>query len=681
MTEDLATAALIVPGDVRTVPVAELGPALRAGLDCADGDFAVLRPGLRSPPRIVDSATAGLLAEFSEPTRIVDGVIRFSRARGLDAERTLEAAFPALQLFAAGGILVAAGTAAARPIEPSLVPGQLVAGFEVVRAVQALEDTELYEATAAEGGRVALKLARPEFAVLGLELMTREAAALRLIGGRHAPELVATGMVRDRPYLATSWCAGVPATTAAHGLRARGADDELHALCRAVLDAYAAVHACGVLHGDVHPGNVLAAASGGAVLVDFGCARTLGADEAPPPRVGVATYYEPEVARALLAGRPAPPPTAAGEQYAVAALLYALLTGAAHLDFRYEPEAVWRQIATESPLPFRRRGRPAWPRVERVLARALAHDPAARFADLAALRDAFADARPPRLRRRPGAAGRRLLAATLGEITAASGPDVAWAQYRFALAREDPLALLDAERTALAAGDHVLLALVGRAAGDGRRQAESVRALALSPPGLLDAALVLEALGPREPLAAAVRDAIAASWRAPRRGRASTLHTVLRAVRASGAPEPPGLRAEILAAASQAPPRAIGWARGSAGLVHLWTLAHDAFGDPALLDRAERDGHRVASARAVGADLHAGAAGRAFALLRLHQYTGEAAWLDAAIRLAERAARTAEGAPIGDLARGRLGVALLAAELEHPAWAAHPRFGLEGWPS
>src|SRR5208337_5356171 len=84
-----------------------------------------------------------------------------------------------------------------------------------------------------------------------------------------------------------------------------------------------------------------------------------------------------------------------GEQYAVAALLYFLITGKYYVDFSLEKHEMLRQIAEDGPLPFRPRGLLPWPGVEEVLAKALAKDAAARFPSVAAFALALGSVRPP----------------------------------------------------------------------------------------------------------------------------------------------------------------------------------------------------------------------------------------------------------------------------------------------
>jgi serine/threonine-protein kinase len=148
-----------------------------------------------------------------------------------------------------------------------------------------------------------------------------------------------------------------------------------------------------------------------------------------------------------------------------------------------------------------------------------------------------------------------------------------------------------------------------------------------------------------------------------------------------------------------------GWCNGSAGMVHLWTLASRMPGlsmpaEPGTVPR----GHAAAGRRrwqqlAHAAAWHAweandqveslccGLAGRAYALLDLYQAGAGEEWLDRARILADRAAAaSAAAAPEApddaqphSLYRGALGIAVLAADLERPEAAAMPLFGNEGW--
>ncbi len=503
------TDSLLLPPDVLLVPVAELPDEVRGKLTHDEGDYAISRPRSRTPSRIVDAQAAELLREFGSPRTIVDAVIRFARARGASPEATLDEAYPLLERLLGAGFLVAEGADDAGGIHASLARGDHAGRWEVVAAVQVLEDTEIYQAT--DGERIAaLKIERPGGPRSGIAAaLAREVAALTALDGAVTPVLLDAGEHAGRRFLAGEWCSGADAEAAARELRqetatgrgGRRSRDSLLALCSGIAAAYARLHESGWVHGDVHPRNVLVGAGGEIRLIDFGLAAAagprgeMGADSADSDtggaRGGIGFFFEPEYARSVAAGRggraiAVPPATVAGEQYAVAALLYHLAAGAHYLDFSLEQEEMLRQIAEEPPLPFADRGAEPWPALEAVLGRGLAKAPAARYPSLAAMAAALAAlaaiapaaepaaAPPPR----PAADGsgaspvRVLLGAVLAEVdaggslVAVSPPTasiffgaggVACALYRLALQRDDAglLALADLwlTRAEGAAGD------------------------------------------------------------------------------------------------------------------------------------------------------------------------------------------------------------------------------------
>ena len=90
-------------------------------------------------------------------------------------------------------------------------------------------------------------------------------------------------------------------------------------MCPAILQAYAQLHAQGVVHGDIHPNNILIDAAGQVCIIDFGLAKVLDPDfRSRIQRGGVAFFFDPEYAAAVLAQQPPPAVTPASEQYALA---------------------------------------------------------------------------------------------------------------------------------------------------------------------------------------------------------------------------------------------------------------------------------------------------------------------------------------------------------------------------
>ena len=297
--------------------------------------------------------------------------------------------------------------------------------------------------------------------------------------------------------------------------------------CVAVLRAYAELHARGIIHGDVHHGNLLAIEEDKIRILDFGRAR-LVADPGPtgaPPRAGAAFYFDPELAAAMRAGKAPPVANPQAEQYSIAVLLRHLLVGRPYLDFDLERERMLKQICEERPVPFIRHGALPWPDVERVLGRALEKNPWDRFSSVAEFADELSRAGRPNI---PAPMEGRDAPALLGDVlqrlgvggsayqalqqptalcsvnTGAAG--IAYALYRIASLREDAALLALAElwitqaernsgddrayyceeldlspatvgRTSLfhtSVGVSCVEALVGFALGDGARTAQAI---------------------------------------------------------------------------------------------------------------------------------------------------------------------------------------------------------------
>lgn len=373
---------LLSPG-ILIIGVADLPRSVRdrLGADEQDG-FAITKPHGRSSSTLVDAALADLLGEFRSPSTVVEAIVRYSGRQGVDPDDALTRLYPALRRCHGQGYLVAADGDRAAPVEPIFAIGREVAGGRVVRCLRVLEDSELHQLMLDDGRMAALKVQRPVRSNFGGDVLRREAAVLRHLDGRVAPRLLDTGETDGCQWLALEWCDGILADRAARAARqTTAADGELLTLCRRVAEAYAELHELGVVHGDVHPGNVLVAPDGAVRIVDFGLAAVV-TDDVPPeplPRGGVHAYYDPEHAGASLARRPPGAATFATDQFSLGALLYELMTGAPYLDLSLEKAELLRQIVEDEPLPFVRRGCRPWPEVEGVLGTALAKDPADRL--------------------------------------------------------------------------------------------------------------------------------------------------------------------------------------------------------------------------------------------------------------------------------------------------------------
>jgi eukaryotic-like serine/threonine-protein kinase len=157
-------------------------------------------------------------------------------------------------------------------------------------------------------------------------------------------------------------------------------------LCRAL----AAVHAAGLLHGDIKAHNVMRADGGRTMLMDFGAGRDLNLAPTAPGGdfAGTPIYLAPEV----FAGANRTP---ASDIYSVGVLLYFLVTGSYPLEggTKTEIHRLHEQRGPRRPL---RDARPDLPDdFIRTVERALAEDPRQRFGSAGALETALASTIAP----------------------------------------------------------------------------------------------------------------------------------------------------------------------------------------------------------------------------------------------------------------------------------------------
>lgn len=381
------TDAFVLPAGTVLLPAGELPEALRREIQADENDFAISRPNSRTQSKVIDQEAATLLRYFEKPCTIAQAVARYSQGHAEKAEGLLDNAFPLLQSLIAAQLLVTEDSKQAEEIKPTLATNDTVAGWSVLQCVQSLEDTELFQMQTPKGELAALKIARPGAGSAVRSMLDREASILERLDGKVTPKVLKRGEWLDRPYLLTEWFIGADVYRASEEFRRSNSRIHLLQLAVRILDCYSALHEQDVVHGDVHPRNLLVDRLQAVKIIDFGLARN--ANENQALRGGVGFFLEPEFAQAVLNGTYPPPLTKAGEQYAVAVLLYFIFTGLHYLDFLLEKSAMLRQVAEDPMAPFVQRGVQPWPEVERLLAKALSKNPAERFPSMAALRDAF----------------------------------------------------------------------------------------------------------------------------------------------------------------------------------------------------------------------------------------------------------------------------------------------------
>ena len=142
----------------------------------------------------------------------------------------------------------------------------------------------------------------------------------------------------------------------------------------AVAAALDAAHARGLVHRDVKPANVLLDAGRHVYLTDFGLSVRLGGiDDSRPGRLlGTVHYISPEQIRGEEIG-------VRTDVYALGAMLFHMLTGGVPFPADTDEARLWAHLSEPPPAPSRAGGGiPA--AFDSVIARAMAKDPAHRYA-------------------------------------------------------------------------------------------------------------------------------------------------------------------------------------------------------------------------------------------------------------------------------------------------------------
>jgi serine/threonine-protein kinase len=237
--------------------------------------------------------------------------------------------------------------------------------------------------------RVALKLIAPALAAdpAYRERFLREVDALAALEHPNVVPIHAAGEWEGQLYLAMRYLDGPDLAEVA---RTRGPlpPDEVLALLAPIADALDVAHGRGIVHRDVTPSNIRLDARGTPYLTDFGLTKRAATSGAGLPTLGpmgTPAYMAPEQFAAD-ASAPAPDPALAPrvDVYALGCVLVTLLTGAPPYPRDSYEAALWAHVHADPPaVSERRAGLP--PALDAVVARALAKDPAARFASAGAL--------------------------------------------------------------------------------------------------------------------------------------------------------------------------------------------------------------------------------------------------------------------------------------------------------
>ncbi len=231
---------------------------------------------------------------------------------------------------------------------------------------------------------IALKVISPEISDQP-DFRSRFMRESRLAASIDHPNVVAVhgaGEIDGLSYIAMQWIEG---TNVADALAEGPLDlDRVVAIGEQMGAALDAAHATGLIHRDIKPGNILLRKLGRrdhAYLTDFGIAKRSEVDQGTAltragGAVGTINYMAPE----QLEGHAAP----SSDLYALGCVLFEAATGRRPFERESDVAVMWAQMNAPRPKPSALR--PGLkPSFDELIERALAIDPADRFADGAAL--------------------------------------------------------------------------------------------------------------------------------------------------------------------------------------------------------------------------------------------------------------------------------------------------------
>jgi len=215
------------------------------------------------------------------------------------------------------------------------------------------------------------------------DALAREAALLQQLDHPSIVQFIAQGQVDATAYLATQWVSGRRLADVIRDSAPLQVQRAL-ALHRQIAAALQHAHDCGVVHADISTANILVDDDDSITLLDFGIGRQtdLATVTADTDFTGTLRYVAPEVIKGERPG-------AYTDQYAIAVILYELLTGCWPYHGEATAASALHNHLYSEPVSAQERNPNVSDSIDGVLLKSLSKDPLQRFASVAMMADAL----------------------------------------------------------------------------------------------------------------------------------------------------------------------------------------------------------------------------------------------------------------------------------------------------
>jgi serine/threonine-protein kinase len=208
---------------------------------------------------------------------------------------------------------------------------------------------KVYKAISPEGGEVALKIVKPDYArnETFMRRFKREAMIAQTVQNPHVVPVLDSGEHDGTPYLAERFIEGGSLADKLKTDRWLDVPTTVK-ICAQVADGLDALADAGMVHRDVKPGNILLDDDGTAYLTDFGLAKDSQGSflTLPGQAVGSLDYMAPEQIRGDGV-------TAASDVYSLGCVVFECLRGKPPFADRPGMRVLWAHLQEEPPDPER----------------------------------------------------------------------------------------------------------------------------------------------------------------------------------------------------------------------------------------------------------------------------------------------------------------------------------------